>query len=83
MDPVALTRALVDIDSTTGQEEAVGGFLVDYLGGLGFAVTTQPVDDTRFKHKVKAGGLTGKLGPKPRPLLPNTTVTVTWTFAPL
>ena len=48
MDPIALTRALVDIDSTTGQEEAAGEFLVGYLRELGFAVTTQPVDDTRF-----------------------------------
>ena len=55
MDPIALTRALVDIDSTTGQEEAVGGFLVDYLRELGFAVTTQPVDDTRFNVLATAG----------------------------
>jgi acetylornithine deacetylase len=48
MDPVALTRALVDIDSTTGCEEAAGAFLVDYLRDLGYAVTTQPVDATRF-----------------------------------
>ncbi len=48
MDPIELTRALVDIDSTTGQEEAVGRFLVDYLRELGFAVTVQPVDDARF-----------------------------------
>ena len=55
MDPVALTRALVDIDSTTGQEEAVGGFLVDYLRELGFAVTMQPVDETRFNVLATAG----------------------------
>jgi len=55
VDPVALTRALVDIDSTTGQEETVGGFLVDYLRGLGFAVTTQAVDDTRFNVLATAG----------------------------
>jgi acetylornithine deacetylase len=48
VDPIALTRALVDIDSTTGQEEGVGEYLVDYLRELGFSVTTQPVDDTRF-----------------------------------
>lgn len=48
MDPVALTRALVDIDSTTGLEAEVGRWLVDYLRGLGYSVTTQPVDDTRF-----------------------------------
>ena len=48
MDPVALTRALVDIDSTTGQEAEAGRWLVDCLRGLGYLVTTQPVDDTRF-----------------------------------
>jgi acetylornithine deacetylase len=55
VDPVALTRALVDIDSTTGQEEAVGQFLVAYLRQLGFAVTTQPVDDTRFNVLATVG----------------------------
>ncbi len=48
MDPVALTRALVDIDSTTGQEDEVGRWLADYLHGLGFSVTMQPVDAGRF-----------------------------------
>jgi acetylornithine deacetylase len=48
MDPVALTRALVDIDSTTGQEGDAGRWLADYLRGIGFSVTTQPVDDLRF-----------------------------------
>jgi acetylornithine deacetylase len=48
VDPVALTRALVDIDSTTGLEAEAGRWLVDYLRGLGYSVTTQPVDDTRF-----------------------------------
>jgi acetylornithine deacetylase len=48
VDPVALTRALVDIDSTTGREGEAGRWLAEYLRGLGFAVTTQPVDDLRF-----------------------------------
>src|SRR6266852_4837500 len=48
MDPVALTRALVDIDSTTGLEGDAGTWLADYLGGIGFSVTTQPVDGHRF-----------------------------------
>ena len=51
MDPVdivGLTRALVDIDSTTGREGAVGRWLADYLRGRAYAVTEQPVDDTRF-----------------------------------
>jgi len=55
VDPVALTRALVDIDSTTGREGEAGAFLADYLRGLGFSVTTQPVDDTRFNVLATAG----------------------------
>jgi acetylornithine deacetylase len=34
MDVFALTRALVDIESTTNQEEAVGGYLLDHLTKL-------------------------------------------------
>jgi acetylornithine deacetylase len=48
VDIVGLTRALVDIDSTTGREGAVGRWLADYLRGRAYAVTEQPVDDTRF-----------------------------------
>src|SRR5205085_7209725 len=49
------TRALVDIDSTTGQEGEVGAFLVRYLQALGFSVTTQPVDSTRFNVVASTG----------------------------
>jgi len=48
LDLVALTRALVDIDSTTGREAAVGEWLAGYLGGLGYRVTRQPVEPDRF-----------------------------------
>ena len=48
VDIVALTRALVDIDSTTGREGAAGRWLADYLRGRGWTVEEQPVDDTRF-----------------------------------
>ena len=48
MDLVALTRALVDIDSTTGREGDVGRFLSSFLRSAGFTVTEQPVDATRF-----------------------------------
>ncbi|HEV8415062.1 MAG TPA: M20/M25/M40 family metallo-hydrolase [Bryobacteraceae bacterium] len=34
MDPFQLTRALVDIDSVTPNEEQVGRFLFDHLGGI-------------------------------------------------
>jgi acetylornithine deacetylase len=48
VDVVALTRSLVDIDSTTGRERETGRWLADYLRSLGFTVREQPVDDTRF-----------------------------------
>jgi acetylornithine deacetylase len=48
VDIVALTRALVDIDSTTGQEAEAGRWLAGYLERLGFAVSRQPVDGSRF-----------------------------------
>jgi acetylornithine deacetylase len=48
VDVVALTRALVDIDSTTGREGDAGRWLADYLRGRGFAVTEQRVDPLRF-----------------------------------
>ena len=55
VDPVALTRALVDLDSTTGREGEVGRWLADYLRDLGFSVTTQPVDDLRFNILATVG----------------------------
>ena len=48
IDPVALTRALVDIDSTTGHERAAGELLARTLSELGYHVRTQPVADNRF-----------------------------------
>ena len=48
VDIVGLTRALVDIDSTTGREGAAGRWLADYLRGRGWAVEEQRVDDARF-----------------------------------
>jgi acetylornithine deacetylase len=48
IDVVALTRALVDIDSTTGREGEAGRWLADFLRGRGFAVTEQRVDTSRF-----------------------------------
>lgn len=48
IDPVALTCALVDIDSTTGCEGAAGQWLARYLRTLGYTVSEQRVDDTRF-----------------------------------
>ena len=54
MDPldrvgvVALTQALVDIDSTTGREGECGRFLADYLRKREWVVSEQRVDTTRF-----------------------------------
>jgi acetylornithine deacetylase len=45
---VDLTRALVDIDSTTGSETAACGFLASDLRSRGFRVVEQPVSDGRF-----------------------------------
>lgn len=42
-----LTRALVDIDSTTGREGEAGAFLARTLRGLGYDVLEQPVTDGR------------------------------------
>lgn len=50
MDPVgvaALTRALVDIDSTTGRESAIGEWLAAWLRDRGYHVTQQPVGGPR------------------------------------
>jgi acetylornithine deacetylase len=55
VDPVALTRALVDIDSTTGREAEAGKWLANHLRGLGFDVVTQPVDSVRFNVFARAG----------------------------
>lgn len=48
VDPIAVTRALVDIDSTTGREGEAGKWLVGYLRARGCQVIEQPVDDGRF-----------------------------------
>ena len=52
MDLFALTRALIDIDSTTGRERAVGDFLFSHLsaiaGRTGGRVERMPVSAERF-----------------------------------
>ena len=47
MDIVALTRQLVDIESTTGNEGRVGVFLADYLRQLGYESRLMPVEGER------------------------------------
>jgi acetylornithine deacetylase len=48
LDLVGLTQALVDVDSTTGREAAVGRWLSGYLRQLGYTVAEQRVDELRF-----------------------------------
>lgn len=55
VDLVELTRALVDIDSTTGREGDAGRWLAHYLRGLGLSLVEQPVDDQRFNIIATAG----------------------------
>jgi acetylornithine deacetylase len=43
-DPVAFARELIDIDSTTGQEDQAGAWLAAQLRALGYAVTEQKVE---------------------------------------
>ncbi len=53
MDALALTRRLVDIESITGNEAAVGGFLLRYLSELGFTAHKMPVP---FPPEIAANG---------------------------
>lgn len=55
VDVVALTRALVDIDSTTGREGEAGRWLAGHLRGLGYDVVEQRVDDVRFNVLATVG----------------------------
>ena len=55
VDLVGVTRSLVDIDSTTGREGEAGRWLAQYLRTLGFDVTEQQVDETRFNVLAAAG----------------------------
>ena len=48
MDPVTLTRQLVDIESITGNEGAVGNYLYGELVRLGYQARKMPVEGDRF-----------------------------------
>lgn len=48
MDPITLTRQLVDIDSITGNEAAVGNYLFGELSRLGYQTRKMPVEGDRF-----------------------------------
>lgn len=47
VDPLALARRLIDIDSTTGREAEVAGVLAAYLRDRGYSVLEQPLDGGR------------------------------------
>ena len=51
MDPLnvlSFARELIDIDSTSGQEQAAARWLADQLQALGYTVSEQPVANGRF-----------------------------------
>ncbi|MGC4082637.1 MAG: hypothetical protein QM736_11130 [Vicinamibacterales bacterium] len=54
VDLIGLTRALVDIDSTTGREGQAATFLSRYLRNLQLTVTEQQVDYHRFTSSPRA-----------------------------
>ena len=43
LDPIQLTRALIDIESITFNEGAAGAYLAEFLAGRGFAIERMPV----------------------------------------
>jgi len=55
MNIFQFTRELIEIESISGNEGAVGRFLGDYLSSLGFDVTLQEVEPDRFNVFGKIG----------------------------
>lgn len=51
LDPVQLTRRLIDIESITYNEGAVGAFLAEFLARRNFAVETMPVHQAENKSE--------------------------------
>jgi acetylornithine deacetylase len=47
MDPVRLTRELIDIESITGNEAAIGDYLFHLLSKLGYRTQKMPVEGNR------------------------------------
>lgn len=47
IDPVALARQLIDIDSTTGREAEVASVLAAFLRARGYSVLEQPLENGR------------------------------------
>ena len=57
IDPIALTRELVNIDSTTFHEVVCGEFLAAYLAGEGWEVERQPVPQPLANTPGRGSGL--------------------------
>lgn len=55
IDPIELTRQLVDIDSTTYHEGSAGVFLYDFLASQGYAVEKMMVEQPELKLTPGAG----------------------------
>lgn len=55
MNVFQLTRELIEIESVSWNEGAVGRYLRDYLSNAGFEVMAQPVTEGRFNIYAKAG----------------------------
>ena len=55
MNVFQFTRELVEVESITFNEGAVGRYLRDYLSDAGFVVETQPVTDDRVNVYAKLG----------------------------
>ena len=55
MDIFQFTRELMEIESISWNEGAVGRWLRDYLAGEGFEVTTQPVSEDRVNVFARLG----------------------------
>jgi acetylornithine deacetylase len=54
-DPVQFTRRLIDIESITYNEGAVGSFLADFLAQRGFSIEKIPVESDGERFNVYAG----------------------------
>jgi acetylornithine deacetylase len=51
LDPIQLTRRLIDIESITYNEGAVGAYLAEFLAGRNFAVECTPVEQVESSNK--------------------------------
>jgi len=67
LDPIGLTRRLVDIESTTYNEGAVGAFLAEFLEGRGWVVETMAVAQPKESASASERKNVYACGPGERP----------------